>query len=123
MNSPKHSKWALAAALAASAMLSACYVVPARPYHGGYQGGYDDGYAYGPPVTVAPPPPQYEVVGVAPYPGAVWIGGYWNWVGGRHLWVRGRWDAPRPGYRYEPHSWQRNGQGWREAPGRWRPVN
>lgn len=118
MNSPRHSKRALAAALAASALLSACYVVPARPYRG-----YDDGYGYGPTVTVAPPAPQYEVVGVAPYPGAVWIGGYWSWVGGRHLWVNGRWDAPRRGYRYEPHMWQRSGQGWREAPGRWRPVN
>jgi hypothetical protein len=63
------------------------------------------------------------VVGVASYPGAVWIGGYWSWVGGRLLWVRGRWDSPRPGYRYEPHMWQRDGRNWREAPGRWRPVN
>lgn len=121
MNSPKHSMLALATALAASALLSACYVVPARPYRGGYA--YDDGYAYGPPVTVAPPAAQVEVVGVAPYPGAIWIGGYWNWVGGRHVWINGRWDSPRPGYRYEPHMWHRDGQGWREAPGRWRPVN
>lgn len=118
MNSPKYSKRALAAALAASALLSACYVVPARPYRG-----YDDGYSYGPVVGVAPPAAQYEVVGVAPYPGAVWIGGYWGWNAGRHVWINGRWDAPRPGYRYEPHMWQRQGNGWREAPGRWRPVN
>ena len=56
MNSPKHSMLALATALAASTLLSACYVVPARPYRGGGGGyAYDDGYAYGPPVTVAPP--------------------------------------------------------------------
>ena len=31
------------------------------------------------PVMVAPPPPQAEVIGVAPAPGYVWFGGYWGW--------------------------------------------
>jgi hypothetical protein len=113
MNTPRRSFLGLATAAGASALLAGCYVVPARPYY------YDNGYEYGPVVTVAPPAPEVEVVGVAPYPGAVWIGGYWNWVGGRHVWVRGRWEAGRPGYRYEPHMWRREGNGWREAPGRW----
>ncbi|WP_297753462.1 hypothetical protein [Hydrogenophaga sp.] len=26
----------------------------------------------------------------------MWIGGYWNWVAGRHMWVGGHWEAPRP---------------------------
>ena len=29
------------------------------------------------------------MVGVAPVPGYVWFGGYWNWVGGRHVWDAG----------------------------------
>ena len=113
MNTPRRSFLGLAAAAGASALLAGCYVVPARPYY------YDNGYEYGPVVTVPPPAPEVEVVGVAPYPGAIWIGGYWNWVGGRHVWVRGRWEPGRPGYRYEPHMWRRDGNGWREAPGRW----
>ena len=112
MKMHRRSILGLAAAAGASALLAGCYVVPARPY-------YDDGYEYGPVVTVPPPAPEVEVVGVAPDPGAIWIGGYWSWVGGRHVWIRGRWDAPRPGYRYEPHMWQRDGRGWREAPWRW----
>ncbi|HEV8689869.1 MAG TPA: hypothetical protein VGQ91_06215 [Ideonella sp.] len=106
-----------ALAVAAGAMLSACVVAP--PYYAaGYEGGYYDGA-----VAVAPPAPQYEVVGVAPAPGYFWIGGYWGWRGGRHVWVDGRWERSRPGYRYEPHGWQRGPQGWRESPGRWRPMN
>ena len=97
----------LAAALGAA--LAGCVVAPAQPV-----------YADGGPVMVAPPPPQGEIVGVAPYPGAVWIGGYWGWGGGRHTWVPGRWTAPRPGYGYVPHSWSRSGGSWRQQPGYWR---
>ena len=43
----------------------------------------------------APPPPMTEtVVGVAPGPDYVWIGGYWGWDHGHRAWVRGRWDHP-----------------------------
>jgi hypothetical protein len=52
-----------AAVMIAVLTLSGC-IVTARP-------------AYeGPVVAVAPPPPQVEVVGVAPYPGYVWFGGF-----------------------------------------------
>lgn len=42
-------------------------------------------------VAFGPPPNRVEVIGVAPYRGAVWIPGHWvrarrNWV-----WVRGYW--------------------------------
>ena len=96
------------ALIVATACLSACVVVPAQPYYGG--GAY---------VTVEPPAPRVEVVGVAPAPGYLWIGGYWGWAGGRHEWVPGRWEAPRSGYRYEPHAWVREGGGWRLHEGRW----
>jgi hypothetical protein len=96
------------AALAMGSMLGGCVVVPARPaYYGGEV------------VAVAPPAPQVEVVGVGPAPGYIWIGGFWNWVGGRHVWVGGHWEASRPGYRWVPHQWHHEGQGWRLEPGRW----
>jgi hypothetical protein len=96
-----------AAVLAASIALSGC-VVTARPAY------------VGDTVMVAPPPPQQEVIGVAPAPGYVWIGGYWGWQGGRHVWMAGHWDAGRPGYRWAPHHWvQVRGGGWRLAEGHW----
>lgn len=73
-------------------------------------------------VAVAPPPPQVEVIGTPPQPGFVWIGGYWNWVGGRHVWVGGHWVAPHPGYRWVPHEWVRAGEGWRLREGHWARV-
>lgn len=108
MRSPRTRAWmCLGAALVASSLLGACVVAPA-PYY--------DGGAY---ATMAPPPAQVEVIGAAPAPGFLWIGGYWGWVGGRHEWVPGRWEAPRPGYRYVPHAWVREGGGYRLHPGRW----
>ena len=100
----------LAAAVALT--VSACVVVPARGYYAG--GGYYTGA-----VTIAPPEPQVEVYGAPPVAGYVWIGGYWNWVNGRHVWVGGRWSAPRPGYRWAPHHWEHRADGWHLAGGGW----
>lgn len=103
----------LASALAASALLSACVVVPA--HRAGY---YDDG-GYATVIDTPPPPPYAEVVPVMPYPGAVWISGYWGWSGGRHQWVPGYYDRPRPGYRYEPNRWENRGGRWHLRIGGW----
>jgi len=92
--------------LLAATMLGGCVVAPAPGY-------------YGPVVAVAPPAPPVEVVGVAPGPGYVWFGGYWNWVGGRHVWVAGHWGPGRPGYHWVPHTWVREGGGWRMSGGHW----
>lgn len=71
-------------------------------------------------VMVAPPPPQPEVIGVAPAPGYFWIGGYWGWEGGRHVWLAGHWEPGRPGYYWVPHRWvPARGGGWRLAAGHW----
>jgi hypothetical protein len=109
------------ALLALTATLGGCVVVPAHRGYGSYPPG--PGYSDGADdwVAVAPPPVQYEVVGVAPYPGWFWIGGYWTWRANRHAWVGGHWEAPRPGYRWAPHRWEpiSSGRGWREVPGRW----
>ncbi len=98
----------LVACAVALVSLAGCIVVPARG--GRYMTDV---------VTVAPPAPRFEVVGVAPFPGYVRIGGYWGWGGGRHEWVPGRWEAPRPGYTWEPHAWEREGGGWRLRGGYW----
>lgn len=39
------------------------------------------------------PPPQAEVVGMAPYPAAVWVKGHWAWRHrrGGYVWVPGHW--------------------------------
>jgi hypothetical protein len=87
--------------------LSGCVVTPVQPRF------------VGEVVTVAPPAAQVEVFGAPPVPGYVWIGGYWNWVGGRHVWVSGRWEAPRPGYYWEPHVWVHTGAGWHLREGHW----
>jgi predicted small secreted protein len=100
-------KAVFAAVLLASFALGGC-VVTARP-------AYYDGT-----VMVAPPPPQEEVIGVAPTPGYIWFGGYWGWAGGRHVWVAGHWGAGRPGYAWVPHHWvPAGGGGWRMVQGHW----
>lgn len=101
--------------MVAASLLSACVVVPA---HRGYAGG---GYAAEPDVyaDVPPPQPYAEVVPVMPFPGALWIGGYWGWSGGRHQWVPGHYERPRPGYRYEPHRWENSRGRWHLRVGGW----
>jgi hypothetical protein len=105
-----HNRWlkcAAALGLTLSVALGGCVVQPARVTVGL------------PLVTVAPPAPQVEVMGAPPAVGYVWLGGYWNWVGGQHVWVGGHWEAPHPGYRWVPHVWVREGGGWRLHEGHW----
>lgn len=99
------------------ASLSACVVAPyPRPAVYGYPaGGGEVIYA-----DRGPPQPYVEVVPAIPFGGAVWIGGYWGWSGGRHTWVGGRWEQPRAGYRWEPHRWEPAGGGrWQLHGGGW----
>jgi hypothetical protein len=94
--------------------LGGCVVAP-LPQYGAAPAPY-----YGEAVTVEPPAPQVEVVGVAPAPGYFWIGGFWGWVGGRYQWNAGHWQAPRPGYSWVPHRWVAHpGGGWHAEPGHW----
>lgn len=73
-------------------------------------------------VRVAPPPPRYAVVGVAPGPGFVWTDGYWDWRGGRWFWVGGRWlRPPHPRAMWVPGRWVETRRGrWSFERGRWR---
>jgi hypothetical protein len=70
-------------------------------------------------VDVPPPAPYVEVVPAVPFAGAVWIGGYWGWHGGRHQWVPGRWDHPRPGYQWRASAWENHGGRWHFHGGGW----
>jgi hypothetical protein len=97
----------VASGLVLSVALAGCVVVPDQRH-------YADGV-----VMVAPPAPRVEVIGVAPSAEYVWIGGYWNWVGGRHEWVEGHWAARHPGHHWVAHHWVRQGDGWRMKPGHW----
>lgn len=102
----------LTATCMAALLLGGCVVAPVGPY-----GGH---VPYGGVIGVAPPPDRYEVVGVAPVLGQVWLSGYWAWGGGHHHWVPGRWAAPRHGHDWVPHRWERSGGGWRLNQGHWR---
>lgn len=100
------------AAAAAVVSLAGCIVAPLPPHHG--------------EVVVGVPPPAdvVEVVPPAPVLGYIWIGGFWNWIGGRHVWVRGHWAPPRPGYRWAPHRWEpisgdRGDRSYRGRGGNW----
>jgi hypothetical protein len=106
--------------LSAVMLLSACVVAPyprrvvyAEPVPA--QGYEQPGVI----VDAAPPAPYVEVVPAIPYAGAIWIGGYWGWAGGRHQWYPGRWDRPRAGYNYRPHAWVQQGGRWHLRGGAW----
>ena len=118
--------------LFSTALLSACVVAP---YPGGRVVYSQPVPAYGQPapgysqpvpydsdevvVDVAPPASYVEVVPAIPFAGAIWLGGYWGWSGGRHRWVPGRWDHPRPGYSWRPHAWDQQGGRWHLHGGGW----
>ena len=72
-------------------------------------------------VPVAPPP-QPEVVVMAPGAGYLWIPGCWVFAGQGYVWQSGYWALPpRPGYRYyvAPH-WEHRGRGQVYLRGYWR---
>ena len=117
MNNTSSIRLAAGVLLCATA-LSGCVVAP-YPY-AGYQGG-GPGNEVVIEANTGPPPPYAEVVPVMPFAGAIWINGYWGWSGRQHHWIAGNWVQPRPGYRWQPHQWQR-GQGgnWFLHGGHWR---
>jgi hypothetical protein len=73
-------------------------------------------------VGEEPPPPREEVVvGVAPSPDHVWVGGYWTYHHSNWFWVRGQWAvSPRPRAHWIAGHWDRHPRGWIWVGGRWR---
>lgn len=100
----------LAAALLA---LGGCAVYPDPYYGNAYYGNAAVVAPYGPPAPVV------EAYGVAPFPGAIWISGYYSWNSGRHVWTPGRWEHPRSGYHWVPRTWEQRGNHWHQHGGHW----
>lgn len=73
-------------------------------------------------IRVAPPPPvRVGVVGVAPAPGYVWVGGYQRWTGNGYVWVAGRWvRPPRVGVVWVQPRYVHTGNTWVFHKGYWR---
>jgi len=73
-------------------------------------------------IRKAPPPPaRVGVVGVAPGPGYVWVGGYQRWTGTKYVWVAGRWvRPPRPGVVWVQPRYVHKGSTWVFYKGYWR---
>ena len=73
-------------------------------------------------IRIAPPPPvRVGVVGVAPGPGYVWVGGYHRWTGNGYVWVAGRWvRPPRPGVIWVQPRYIHTGNTWVFHKGYWR---
>ena len=100
---------AAAGTLVLGTLLGGCTVYPHHAYYSGAV-----------VVGSAPPHARVEIIGVAPWPGAVWIGGHWVWRD-RWVWQRGYWSRPpHTGARWAPGRWTRQSPShWRWEPGRW----
>lgn len=71
-------------------------------------------------APIAPPVAPVEVIGIAPRPGYIWIGGHYVWRG-RWVWVPGYWSRPPVGYAvWVPGHWDRRPGGWIWVEGHWR---
>lgn len=69
-----------------------------------------------------PPPLRYEVQPPMPFPGAAWVGGYWQPNGRQYQWMPGRWQQPPypNAYWNHPH-YDHFRQGWKYDQGHWDP--
>jgi hypothetical protein len=87
-----------------------------------YPPAYAPAYPEGAVVVATPPPPlPVEAVGVPPFVGAIWIGGFWRWNGGAWGWVPGHWArAPWRGAVWVPGHWNHGPRGWIWIGGFWR---
>ena len=106
----------IGAAMATSLSLGGCAVYPA----GGYT--YDSGTVVTGAVIApaAPPPPRVEVVGAAPFIGAVWLPGRWIWRD-RWVWHEGYWGRPpHPRAYWAPGHWDERHGRWHWHDGHWR---
>lgn len=73
-------------------------------------------------VNEAPPAPREElIVGAAPGPNYVWVGGHWAHRPSGWTWVSGRWTPrPREGVVWVPGHWDRHPRGHVWVAGHWR---
>jgi hypothetical protein len=72
-------------------------------------------------VQNAPPAARVEVVGTAPGPNFVWIGGYYRYDGGHYAWAPGRWErGPHANAAWVNGEWVHHSKGWYWREGHWR---
>ena len=69
-------------------------------------------------VTVRPNAPMYSRP-AAPYTGAVWVAGEWEWLGGRYEYINGYWARPRNNRVYVEGRWQQSPRGYYWRRGHW----
>ncbi|MFO0559633.1 MAG: hypothetical protein U0269_16565 [Polyangiales bacterium] len=75
-------------------------------------------------VQVAPPAAITEAQTPSPGPGYTWVAGFWSWNGSQYAWTAGHWEQPPASAQgWEPPQWERQGNGHRFRPGRWRGAN
>ena len=68
-----------------------------------------------------PPPPMWQPMPPAPFPGSVWQPGFWNWNGVQYVWVPGVYARPPvPGQVWVSGRWVPRGAGWYWSGGYWR---
>jgi IPT/TIG domain-containing protein len=65
----------------------------------------------------APPPDKVETV--TPKAGFVWIGGHWEWRGGKWQWLNGHFERERAGKKYTPGHWDHRGDTYEYTGGTW----
>jgi hypothetical protein len=104
-------------ALSGIPSLMSCIV--AVPSHEVMMEGSISGEVY---VREEPPPPREEViVGIAPGPDYVWVGGYWCWQRSHWYWVGGRWATrPHPHAIWVAGRWEPHPRGHVWISGHWR---
>jgi hypothetical protein len=73
-------------------------------------------------VGTAPPSLRFEVRPRRPFPGAVWVSGYWWWSGVRYVWIGGHYVRPLAGYRFVAPRWVCSGGYYYHVRGHYRPV-
>jgi hypothetical protein len=74
-------------------------------------------------VASEPPPPPVEPVPPQPYPGAVWIGGRYDWSTEGWVWLPGSYVRPRAGHQWMAPRYERDGGRVRYMPGHWMPFD
>jgi hypothetical protein len=71
-------------------------------------------------VDATPPAPIVEYVAASPYPGYVWVGGFWGWSGAWY-WNAGHFARPPfRGAAWVSGGWSHGARGWAWRGGRWR---
>lgn len=94
------------------------YTQPAQPVYAQPDYGPDESYV----VESAPPPPQQEMIPMAPSPQHVWVQGHWRWDPRmrRHAWYPGRYIIRQSGMVWVPAGWRQHGWRHQYVPGHWR---